>query len=775
VLHRVEDFLEVLQARAVLPSPRAIASFLLRAQADVQRQVEQSRLGYVEYSLEQIDAAIQRVSATGDASAESIASQWGRSAGISERQAASQSVDSGAVEPREAEERRHIRVETRRLDTLMNLAGELVVSRSRLTTRALLLKRLQQELKRSNRRLVDSIDRFRDDHEFTRIGAQPMATPRADTASEALPDRMQTRPFLAQFGELELDRYDDVNVLARRLAEVTSDVSELNLEIAREVNAIVEDSDTFSTFISGIQSEVTRARMIELDAVFARVRLQVRDAAERESKDVRVVARGDNVSIDKSIADALFAPLMHLVRNAVVHGIEAPDQRARLGKTAHGNVELSAREEGGQVVIQVSDDGAGLDLSALREKGAQLGLIDPGTPLGDARVKDLVFAPGLSTKAVAGAVSGRGVGGDVVRRTVERMNGSAHVASTPGRGTTFTLVLPVTLSIARALLVQQQERRFAVPLHFCERIVDALDAVLVESAGVRRLRLEEQYFPVRRLDEVLGKPPAGDAGPVLVLRVGKQRLCLQVERVLGHEEIVVKSVGDLLANHPLLAGATIRGDGELALILDVPSIIEADVGSVDASVHAGAHAVPADPRRLAAAVPLEARPVEAPREPRDGRRAEPASGEQQRGAAASAIATTRKLRVLFTDDSLSVRRVAEKALLGLGVEVTLAVDGVDAMEKLRAGGVDILFTDLEMPRMHGYELIREVRMLPAHRTLPIVVISSRSGTKHREQAMQLGASEYMTKPFSAKALDAAIERFCRSRTDTRSVEIREVT
>ncbi|HWO13063.1 MAG TPA: Hpt domain-containing protein, partial [Polyangiaceae bacterium] len=259
VLHRVEDFLEVLQARAVLPSPRAIASFLLRAQADVQRQVEQSRLGYVEYSLEQIDAAIQRVSATGDASAESIASQWGRSAGSSERQAASQSVDSGAVEPREAEERRHIRVETRRLDTLMNLAGELVVSRSRLTTRALLLKRLQQELKRSNRRLVDSIDRFRDDHEFTRIGAQPMATPRADTASEALPDRMQTRPFLAQFGELELDRYDDVNVLARRLAEVTSDVSELNLEIAREVNAIVEDSDTFSTFISGIQSEVTRA------------------------------------------------------------------------------------------------------------------------------------------------------------------------------------------------------------------------------------------------------------------------------------------------------------------------------------------------------------------------------------------------------------------------------------------------------------------------------------------------------------------------------------
>jgi len=741
-LHLVEDFLEALRDRPILPSMRGVTSLLLEVQADVRRQLRQSTQGFVEISLPRVEAAITRLLSGGKPRGET-GSHSGSQA---------QSADTGSVriaasgstrDAHDVGDRKTIRVATERLDGLMNLAGELVVSRSRLMSRVVVLRSLQQELGRSSRRLVEAVDRFRDEHEFSLVGAGrnasravPVAV--ASPAAER-PDTMQAAAPWAAFSELELDRYDDVNVLSRSLAEITNDVNEMNTQLVRELMGFADDSDLFGSIVSGIQSEVTRARMIQLDFLFTRLRLPVRDAAEREHKEVRVVTRGEEVSLDKTIADALFTPMLHLVRNAVVHGVEAANRRSALGKPGHGVITLGAREESGQIVIEVHDDGAGLDLAAMHARGVAMGIIPSDTPLDDPRIKDLVFAPGLTTKATAGAVSGRGVGGDVIRRSIERLNGSIRVDSAPGRGTTFTMSLPVTLSITRALLVRHRGKSFAVPLYFSERILDAAEVPILESAGVRRIKLDGAYLPVRRLDELFGGSEGPECrGPLLILRMGEQRVTLQVDAVLGQEEIVVKNMGDLLTGHPLFAGVTIRGNGELVLIVDVPALIEkraASAGLAQARPELAAALPAPDPKdELARDVPAPA-PVAAP----PGKR---------------------KIRVLFVDDSLSVRRVAEKVLGALGVEVMLAVDGVDALAKLRESEVDLVFTDLEMPRMHGYDLIRELRFLPTFKDLPIVVVSSRSGSKHQDQARALGANEYLTKPFSPKTIESVLARYC---------------
>lgn len=756
VLHRVEDFLEGLVASPVLPAPNAIASFLLQVQVEVRRNLKQARGGWVETSPAKLDARAARVLA-GKRSTGSMTVE--RSNG-SQREGSQR--DTGASERRtpwesgDATDRRFIRVATERLDTLMNLAGELVVSRSRLMDRVHRLRGVQQDLRRSSRRLLETVESFREDHEFANLdGRRSMADvglgrawtswvasaaalrqPEARVVDGDAPTPAVATGGWSAFSELELDRYEDVHVLSRSLAEITSDFEEMNGSLGSGLSSLADDSDAFDAIVSGIQGEITRARMVPVDSVFSRLRLPVRDAAARENKDVRVVTTGEEVNVDKTIADTLFQPMLHLVRNAVFHGIEKSTLRQARGKPALGTVTLNARQESGQIVIEVRDDGRGLDLEKLRARGIALGLISAEVPVDDPTVKDLIFVHGLSTAETASAVAGRGVGCDVVRRAVERLNGSIRVESVPGHGTSFIVTLPLTLAITKALLVRQNDELFAVPLYFAERILDTIEHPIVESAGIRRLKVDGSFVPIRSLGALLGATETTrSTGPVLVLCVGDHRTLLQVDAVVGQEEIVVKPLGELLASHPMLAGVTIRGSGELALILDVPGVID-HVRGVTLKREARPEILELQAPRIDVAPALDTVEVVQP-----------------------VRATTGKLRVLFVDDSLSVRKVAETYLEEIGVDVTLAVDGIDALAKLREGHFDLVFTDLEMPRMHGYELIRELRFLPAYRELPIVVVTSRSGQKHQDQARALGASEYLTKPFTPKHLAGALARW----------------
>jgi chemosensory pili system protein ChpA (sensor histidine kinase/response regulator) len=808
MLHHVEDLLEGLAEAPILPPMRAVATLLFAVQGDVRKHLKQGREGFVEMDLPRLDARIARLlgrSKTVSGDEPTGASLAGLTVGAHTGGQVSASVAPGAsihsihsansvlgVRSDEGPSRsaasdnhddqaarRTIRVATDRLDALMNLAGELVVSRSRMLTRVGTLRAVQQEIQFGHKRLVETIDGFSEEHEFATLSGgahqrgsgsgrarapEVVAAPAAKgadsgtaatqgTSGAALDaDGRDMAGELESFGELELDRYEDIQILSRRLTEMTSDFSEMNLQLARNLAAFNDDSEIVGRIVTAIQGEVTRARMVPLDQLFTRLRLPVRDAATRENKEIRVAVEGADVHIDKTIADALFQPMLHLVRNSAVHGIERPATRERTGKSGTGIITLRARQESGQIVVEVADDGGGLDLDRLKARGVAMGLIAAETPLSDPTIPELVFVAGLSTRDQAGAVSGRGVGCDVVRRSVERLNGTIRVESRAGRGTIFVITLPVTLAITKALIVRHGDRTYAIPMHFAERIVDAQEEALIESAGIHRIKIDDAFLSVKRLEQFFQTDAeTSKMGPVLLLRVGTSRTVLQVDAVLGQEEIVVKSLGDVLAGHPIFAGVTVRGSGELSLIVDVPGLLQDRARKAGTAGEERRRSVA---RRQPGASAGAAVAADAAAE-RTGR---PAATQLP---SAASLEPSRPLRVLFIDDSLSVRKFAQITLAELGADVTVAVDGVDGLAKIREGSFDLVFTDLEMPRMHGFELIRQIRFLPAYRDLPIAVVTSRSGTKHQQQARALGATAYLTKPFTAQNLDAILKRWGR--------------
>jgi chemosensory pili system protein ChpA (sensor histidine kinase/response regulator) len=810
VLHTVEDFLEELTKAPIMPPMRTVAGILVDVTKQVRLNLGTARSGWVETSLGSFAARTASAMhpgtsartdvdmpdrgagpATGglksifDSAALFASANIRSDVGSANGSRPSKSDSNGSGnEGVSADERAYIRVATTRLDALMNLAGELVVSRSRMASRVGTLRFLYTELGRSRVRLTDTVESFRDQYEFANIGGKvsrasgrnaPVITVEASGAGGAATATTEMarvgRGGRELFGELELDEYGDIHVLSRSLAEIGNDFEEAFRTLSSELSSFAEDADSLGGIISGIQGEVTRARMVPLDAVFTRLRFPIRDAATRDVKEVQVVTEGADVNIDKTIADAILQPMLHLVRNAVAHGIESPSRRASLGKPRAGTIRLIARQQAGQIVIEVADDGAGLDLGALRARGIAQGLITPDTTADDPRVRELVFAPGLSTREVASDVAGRGVGGEVVKRTIERLNGAIRIDSVRGKGTSFVITLPLTLAITRALLVNEGKATYAVPLYFAERILDAETLSLAQTGDERRVLLDGQFTRVRRLDEYFGGSSASAkrGGPALVLRVGDERMVLQLDAVLGQEEIVVKRAGELLEGHPLFAGVTLRGTGDLVMIVDVPGLLSEFARARSTDDVAG----PVQGVSVIEAKPLPA-PAQKPRRPSTKLKAAPklpakadkAEGVQVVPAPQAARATAPQplsgVRALVVDDSLSVRKVAEAHLRGLGVDVVVAVDGVDGLAKLREGRFDVVFTDLEMPRMHGYDFVRQLRMLAAYQSLPVVVVSSRSGQKHQDHARSVGATDYITKPFSAQSLESTIRRWLRS-------------
>lgn len=714
LLHRAEDALTSLASRSVLPPMRAIASILMTMQDEVRRHLRTAPRGYVETAYAAFDRDVENLIGTGRRTFAAVAPATSKAVGVD---------DEGPM-PRDAEART-IRVASERIDALMTLAGELVLSRARLLSRVSSLRGLQSDLDGSRARLLGAVDGFVERYEFSTIGgARHLVVNETDGRPTLTMEEVQSSTSGAGFSDLELDRYEDVNILARSLAEISNDITELHGQLFGELSGFVEDSDSFSSLVSNMQREVTRARLVPLDSLFTRIRLLILDSAEREGKDVGTEIVGHQVMLDKAILDALYTPILHLVRNAVVHGIEDPQARARAGKPARGTVTISARQEAGRVVVDVTDDGGGLNLVALKERGVALGLVSPDTPLDNPAIMNLVFAPGLSTRATASSTAGRGVGGDAVRSAIEALNGEIYVNTVAGKGTTFHIVLPLTLAITRALIVRVGKLGYAIPLYLTEHIFESGEADIIESAGVRRIVVEGRSIRAVRLGDLLGVSPKSPNGPYVLVGVGDARLAVQVDAVTSQEEIFVRSLGALLTGHPLFAGVTVSGTGEAQLIFDVQGLLDAAGVSRNAD---------------AQAVVVQA-------------------GESAAHTAEVAEAPSRR-RVLFIDDSLSVRKVADKFLTALGVEVTVAVDGVDGLEKLRGQSFDLVFTDLEMPRLHGYDLIREIRFNPAYKKLPIVVVTSRSSQKHRDHARAVGANDYVTKPFTQERFAEILARW----------------
>jgi chemosensory pili system protein ChpA (sensor histidine kinase/response regulator) len=665
LVHRVEDQLVVVRAGRAAMSPALIQELF-----------------------EAVDAVRLMLGIAGSTEAAALAS--------------SVSVPAAARTAEPAPIRPTIRVSLERLDSLMNLVGELVISRSRLDRRLVELERLGQQHSFNRLRLTETVRDFENKYLDPTLSR---GAPRGD--SPPAPVR-PARPGSIEeiFDELEFDRYDDFNILARRLGEISADVAELHAQLASLLRAVREDASKIQRLTGELRGDVSRARMVPIGGLFRRVARQVREAARNAGKSIALEISGESVELDNAIIDQIADPLLHLIQNAIAHGVEASDVRRSRGKPAEGTVRLDASLQGGLIVLTVEDDGAGIDVNVVKAQAVSRGYLGraAAAAMADREGLDLIFLPGFSTAAEVTTAAGRGVGLDVVHTNIRSLNGEITVDTQVGRGTRFTITVPIALVVSDALMVRAGGETFAIALG----AVKSTAQVSSDSggAGDGTVRLGGETFEVIRLDRALGLPPQtlDRPRPVLLLRAGGKPVALAVDEVLGKEEIVIKPLGAFLEGVGPFGGGTISGDGRVILLLD--------------------------PARL-----LTARA---------------AAGAGPRRPSAPRVALESPCRVLVVDDSISVRKVVASMLERGGFSVLTASDGVEALEILGSVPVSAIITDLEMPRLNGYELIQDLRRRPSLRDVPVVVMTTRAGERHVSVAEQLGVKHYVTKPVDEK-------------------------
>jgi len=620
--------------------------------------------------------------------------------------------------------RQFVRVPLMKLDSVSKLMGELVISRTALEQRVAQLEQQIVELHHSTGRLRRASGQIESEYETTALLRGPVyAATGTEGARFIGSGNALTTPAPTGgghgFDDLEFDRYTEFHRLTREMAEATSD----SLAVRTELENLLGDFDSLLNrqrrLANDVQESVMRMRMVPLRTLATRLHRTVRVTADRQGKQAELVLEGDTLELDSQVLDSMGEPLLHMLRNSVGHGLETPDVRRSLRKPPRGRVWLSAYHEGTQAVLRVRDDGRGLDADQLRKKAVSGGFLsaDRAAALSDADVMSLVFLQGLSTADKVTDVSGRGVGMDIVRDTVQKLRGTISIDSRPNEGTTFTIRLPLTLAVIRALVVRVHGQPFAVPLAAMQQI---LRLSVEESARMMRERvvsLNNKLLPVVRLSEALEIPDIADSPsklPVLIVRVGESEVALVVDDIVEGREVVIKSLGRHLQRVRGIMGATIFGDGSVVPILNVVDLL-------------GKH---------------EAEPVVT-------------------HVPAAPVKTQRDtLTVMIVDDSPSVRRVMSNLIKGASWTPLTAKDGLDAIEMLRSATAlpDVVLTDIEMPRMDGYELLAALKANEVLARLPVAMITSRAGEKHRRKALDNGATDYLTKPYSDEELLAMVRR-----------------
>ena len=622
--------------------------------------------------------------------------------------------------------RQFVRVPLAKLDSVSKLMGELVISRTALEQRVVQLEQQVVELHHSTGRLRRASGQIESEYETTALLRGPVyAATGTESARFIGGGNALTTPAPTGgghgFDDLEFDRYTEFHRLTREMAEATSD----SLAVRTELENLLGDFDSLLNrqrrLANDVQESVMRMRMVPLRTLATRLHRTVRVTADRQGKQAELVLEGDTLELDSQVLDSMGEPLLHMLRNSVGHGLETPDVRRSLRKPPRGRVWLSAYHEGTQAVLRVRDDGRGLDADQLRKKAVSGGFLsaDRAAALSDADVMSLVFLQGLSTADKVTDVSGRGVGMDIVRDTVQKLRGTISIDSTPNEGTSFTIRLPLTLAVIRALIVRVNGQPFAVPLAAMQQILRLSAEESARMIRERVVSLNNKLLPVVRLSEALEIPDIADSPsklPVLIVRVGESEVALVVDDIVEGREVVIKSLGRHLQRVRGIMGATIFGDGSVVPILNVVDLL-------------GKHEV----ESVTTHVPVATTPVRTQRD---------------------------TLTVMIVDDSPSVRRVMSNLIKGASWTPLTAKDGLDAIEMLRGATSlpDVVLTDIEMPRMDGYELLAALKANEVLARLPVAMITSRAGDKHRRKALDNGAADYLTKPYSDDQLLAMVRR-----------------
>src|SRR3954467_15712739 len=486
-----------------------------------------------------------------------------------------------------------IRIALERLDQMMNAVGELVINRTRMLGRLAELEKLADVLNFSKARMSDKVTEFQEKHEFSKIGAAPAQQPiqmQYDQFSHGI--SQDSYPFrggyssythsydqsLADFSELEMDRYDDFNILSRSLTEISADITEVLTQLDGFVRRVDSDIAEFTKLAHRVQDEITQARMVPIGNLYTRISRTVRDAAKASGKHVELALDGAETELDNNIIQQISDPLVHLVRNSVAHGLEKHDERYALGKPDHGNIAVRAYHRGNHIYIEVEDDGRGIDYDRVRATAIERGLVaqDDADRLTERDLLDLLFHPGFSTAPRKTELAGRGVGLDVVKANIAALNGEIEIDTVKGHGSRFTLKVPLTLIISQALFVRCGEATFALPLAFVEEI-RRLRADDIEEVGGKLLtKVRDVVTAIVRLDTQLGLPPVEPVNGyyrLVLVNVAQRQVGIVVEEVLRKDEIVIKSLGEYLRNMKMFPGATIAPDGSLILLVDINRLI----------------------------------------------------------------------------------------------------------------------------------------------------------------------------------------------------------
>jgi chemosensory pili system protein ChpA (sensor histidine kinase/response regulator) len=744
IAHRVEDLIGRMRDGEIQPSPAVVdlclesvdvlKKMLHRAwedDADMRAGVD-SLLGRIaEFAPQEVE---EEAAVAAAVESEAAGEETGKPA--IERAEAQQGARAGK---KQAPVSKSVRIALARLDRMMNTVGELVINRTKMLGRVAELEKLIDTLSFSKERLQNKVNEFQEKYEFNRLRTLQPGTPWAASQTQKMLTSAAAgeASYLEEFSELEMDRYDDFNILSRSMTEISADVNEVLSQLEGFIGRVEGDIDEFSKLAHHLQDEITAARMVPIGTLYSLLSRTVRDAAKSSKKKVELEFSGSETELDNNIIQQISDPLVHLVRNSVAHGIEGPADRAAAGKQEQGTVFLRAYHRGNHIYIEVEDNGRGIDYQRVKQSAIDCGLVSGETAdrLTERDLREMLFHPGFSTAVVKTELAGRGVGLDVVRSNLNTLNGEIEVQSTAGLGTKFTLKVPLTLIISPALFVRCGATHFALPLAVVEEI-RRLRADEIEDVGGKLLtKVRDVVTEVVRLDSYLGLPPLEPINGyfrMVVANAGSRQIGLVVEEVLGKDEIVIKNLGEYLRRVKLFPGTTIAPDGSLILLIDLNRMV--------ANEPSERHAVQAS----ASAARVFA----------------PGSAAVARGTIPSdAIDRVEQERVIvIADDSISVRKFVGRMLEKNGYRVKLAADGLEAAELVSQHGCHLVITDLEMPRMTGYELMTQLRQSPATRRIPVMVVTSRAGAKHRDRALKEGASAFLTKPVQEDQLLAAVEQ-----------------
>jgi chemotaxis protein histidine kinase CheA len=682
--HRMEDLLEfAVRENGELPQP--MARDLERAAATLDQMIYALR-GEEEApadSLAQLTAMIDWGRAIDDGSwPELVMARLDAAPALAPSAVAPRAAAAPVNEAPAADAEAQVRVPASRVDRLVRQAGQSLVQHGRMADR---IKRLEERLAAMSAAQAALSARLRD------------LTVQIDRQGVSLQEKAEQQ---AGFDPLEMDRYNELHALTRFVAEMAADSDDLTKSAREDVRAASLDLIDHERALKAQHGELLRARLVPFRHIAARLRRNVSQTAATTGKPVQLVIDGEQIQLDGDVLERLTEPLLHLLRNAVDHGIENAADRALLGKPAEGTVHLSVSRDGQTIRVECKDDGGGLNLPAIHAKAVSLGLLAADSDIDVDTLSRMILLPGFSTRDAVSDVSGRGVGMDVVAERLRAMKGHLDIATAPLEGSTFTLRVPATTGAAHALVVEAGGERIALPTESVVTGLAAGQATLADG----HLELGDKRWRVASLAALLGLPEAEGAAeqrPAIVVRSGRGEIAVWVDRVVEARELILQDTGRLLRRLRGVGSGALRTDGRVMFMIDTDAL-------ADSGLAMNADAAQALRQRL----------------------------------------RTERRRALVVDDSLSVRKTLSQLLVDAGYDVRTARDGFDALDMLSREKADIVLTDLEMPNLNGLDLTRRLRQSESWATLPVIMITSRGTDKHRSNAEQVGVSAYLTKPYS---------------------------